>query len=239
VGSKFKLDWGIHGLLKFTVESEGDILDIGSGAGEHKRFLEYQGRKVFSVDYDKSADYEGDILEMDLGRIFPSIWCSHVLEHQRNVGAFLDRLYNLLDDGGTLGIVVPLHDRDRMIAGHITSWSIGLLLYNLILAGFDCSQAKVLYSYELSIVLKKSPLEKNPNHKNSIIGDEGVDPFKSYSSAFPIQISQGSTIKGPGGINWGEAVPNMPNSCELISSNLPKVVNVNGYNNLRRTSDSG
>ena len=61
----------------------------------------------------------------------------------------------MLNDNGILAIVVPTYERERLVHGHVTSWSISLLCYNLIMAGFDCSGAVVLDSYELSLIVKK------------------------------------------------------------------------------------
>ena len=45
------MDWGVHALLKLLADYQFDsVLDIGSGKGEHKRFLETFGKRVFSVD---------------------------------------------------------------------------------------------------------------------------------------------------------------------------------------------
>ena len=62
----FRLDWAAHTLLQLVSHHQFDnVLDIGSGEGEHKRFLEFFGKKVFSVDKVKTADYLGDFLEVD------------------------------------------------------------------------------------------------------------------------------------------------------------------------------
>ena len=42
------------------------------------------------------------------------------------------------------------------IGGHLTNWNAGILLYNLVLAGFDCSDANVLqYGYNITVIVKK------------------------------------------------------------------------------------
>jgi SAM-dependent methyltransferase len=210
----FVIDWGLHALLKFTFDYETNtVLDIGSGLGEHKRFMEYFDKKVYSVDMTAKADYFGDFLNVKIDNQFDAIWCSHVLEHQRNVGAFLDKIYLALKLGGVLAIVVPTHSRDKLIPGHITSWSIPLLCYNLVLASFDCSQASILKTYELSLIMKKNDAPHFERGKNSIYGmeiagykkikREEMNPFEHIESYFPFPAKPGSSVSGHGQINWG------------------------------------
>ena len=43
-----------------------------------------------------------------------------------------------------------------MSGGHLSLWNAGLLLYNLILAGFDCRSAAVkTYDYNVSVIVRK------------------------------------------------------------------------------------
>ena len=44
----FKLDWGTHAILRMLGNhSFNNVMDIGSGEGEHKRFFEYFEKEVF------------------------------------------------------------------------------------------------------------------------------------------------------------------------------------------------
>jgi SAM-dependent methyltransferase len=203
----FHIEWGVHALLKLLADFEfDDVIDIGSGDGHHKKCMEYYGKNVLSVDMAKDADYVGDFLEIDFDKQFDAIWCSHVLEHQRNVGFFLEKLYSVLKPDGVLALVVPTHDREVLISGHVTSWSVPLLCYNLVTAGFDCSEASVLNTYELSIVLKKKEARHSDRGKNSIFGSEKLDSedlFGHISEFFPFKAMQGIKLSGVGGINWG------------------------------------
>jgi trans-aconitate methyltransferase len=76
-------------------------------------------------------------------RKFDLVWASHVLEHQRNVGTFLDRLVDCCGDGGFICITVPDPHR-HLWGGHLTLWSPGLLAYNIVLSGLDISAAKFI-----------------------------------------------------------------------------------------------
>src|SRR5690606_36120022 len=61
--------------------------------------------------------------------------------------------------GGVLALTVPPL-KSRIVGGHVSLWNAGLLLYNLVLAGFDCSRARILqYGYNISVILTKTPAE--------------------------------------------------------------------------------
>lgn len=202
----FQLDWGAHAIFKllsaFQFES---VLDIGAGAGEHKRLFQYFNKKTYSVDLVKSADYQSDFTNTHFDRKFDAIWCSHVLEHQRNVGLFLDKIYDVLDDDGVLAVVVPIHGRETLISGHLTSWSIPLLCYNLILAGFDCSHASILSTYELALIVKKIPARHSELDSVSAHGADADHNFENLKPFFPFQAFQGANVLVEGIVehNWG------------------------------------
>lgn len=200
----FRLDWGLHSILKLLESYKfTSVLDIGSGAGEHSRFLEIFGKKCFSVDIAKKAHFTGDFLEVELDKKFDAIWCSHVLEHQRNVGVFLDKIYDSLDEKGVLAITVPTHPRERLISGHISSWSIPLLCYNLIMAGFDCRNAKILQTFELGLIVRKKPARHSELRKPSAHGADNGREFHEIEKYFPFPVQQGTTLQGMM-VNWGK-----------------------------------
>ena len=68
---------------------------------------------------------------------------------------FLVKIHTVLKEGGILGISVPPF-KHNIVGGHLTVWNTGLLLYNLVLAGFDCTHAWARkYGYNISVVLEK------------------------------------------------------------------------------------
>ena len=199
----FKLDWALHCILRLLSNYKfTSILDIGSGEGEHKRFFQFFGKDVFSVDLSKNADYIGDFMDVEFDQKFDVVWCSHVLEHQRNIGLFLDKIYDVIKECGILAITAPIHPRERLISGHLSSWSIPLLCYNLIMAGFNCNKANILSTYELSLVVQKELASHNELRKSSAQGaDAGVE-FSDIAKYFPFPAQQGVELNGPGQINW-------------------------------------
>ena len=169
------------------------VLDIGAGAQKHTKQMREQGLTVVTNDYGENnrvvnlrPDYSGDYLTLtDIGT-FDGIWCSHTLEHQRNVGLFLDKLHRDLEEGGVLGITVPPR-KDKIVGGHLSLWNVGLLLYNLVLAKFDCSGAGVAtYGYNCSVVLNK----KTANLPDLTYSGGDIERLKTF---FPkgLDIKQG------------------------------------------------
>jgi SAM-dependent methyltransferase len=140
------------------------VLDVGSGIGDHARIMRSAGRQVVTVSLDPPADHVCDYVgNREIGGGFDAIWASHVLEHQPNVGAFLQQCFRDLRDDGVLAVTVP-PAKPEIVGGHLTTWNAGLLLYNMILAGFDCREARVsgCYSsgpgyppYNISVIVRK------------------------------------------------------------------------------------
>lgn len=133
------------------------ILDIGAGEiPYHANDLRKESFTVFTNDLFKGSDFVGDYKTLpEFKDQFDAVWCSHVLEHQLNVNLFLRRIYRDLKEEGILGITVP-PAKDEIVGGHVSLWNAGLLLYNLILAGFDCRHASVsTYGYNISVVVQK------------------------------------------------------------------------------------
>ena len=86
---------------------------------------------------------------------FDVVFCSHVIEHQRNVGKFLDRIYDVLSDDGVLIISAPSEDHN-LIEGHLNSFNVPLFLQQMIHAGFDCKSGKFLSAMENSFIVSKA-----------------------------------------------------------------------------------
>jgi hypothetical protein len=162
-------------LLEFNT-----VLDVGSGDGSHAAFFRSVGKIVTTTDI-KDADVRGVYTEVDCGK-HDLVWCSHVLEHQLDVNRFLRKLYN--DTDQWLAITVPPY-KPEIVGGHVTVWNAGLLLYNLILAGFDCRDAMVKrYGYNISVIVQKKEA-KLPMLKYDF-GD-----IEALSEFFPMSVTNG------------------------------------------------
>ena len=163
------------------------VLDIGSGEGLHAERFRKAGKTVIALDpsdhWGGAADIKAPFLEHKFSEPFDAIWCSHVLEHQPNVQLFLRHIFNSLKPGGILALTVPPW-KTNIVGGHLSIWNAGLLLYNLIIAGFNCRQARVgRYGYNISVIVRKSHAALPPLSMDR--GDiEALAPF------FPCPVQQ-------------------------------------------------
>lgn len=150
------------------------VLDIGAGRGYHTlKFLEAEklvtANDIGSMDLLKTSNIEWYrdehkllIREGDFNasatlyeQRFDCIWCCHVLEHQLNVFNFLCKIRHHLLEDGVLAITVPPL-KHQIVGGHVSLWNAGLLMYNLVLAGFDCSEIRIKkYGYNISAIVRK------------------------------------------------------------------------------------
>lgn len=129
------------------------VLDIGCGVGKHSEIFRNAGKRVTATDI---ADFYPDAVRgfyQDL-KFEPHdvTWASHVLEHQLNVNQFLSKVRSETREGGYTCITVPPM-KNSIVGGHVSLWNAGLLLYNLVLAGFDCKDARVKkYKYNITVI---------------------------------------------------------------------------------------
>jgi SAM-dependent methyltransferase len=130
------------------------ILDIGSGGGQHAKMMRAAGKVVTTISLTPPADFVGNYLDFP-GSGFDAIWASHVLEHQPNAGLFLKKCFSDLRDDGVFAVTVPPL-KHAVVGGHLNLFNAGTLVYNLVVAGFDCSQAGVgTYGYNVSVIVRK------------------------------------------------------------------------------------
>lgn len=178
------------------------ILDIGSGTGEHAAIMRGSGREVVTVSLEPPADYIEAYPGPRMFREFDAIWASHVLEHQPDVGVFLRRCFRDLRIDGLLAVTVP-PAKPEIVGGHLTTWNAGLLLYNLIVAGFDCRDARVsgVYAsgpgyppYNISVIVRKRAAALPALRFDC--GD-----IERLAKFFPCPVSQGFDGRLPD-INW-------------------------------------
>ncbi len=171
------------------------VLDIGSGEGKHSDMFRSKNKKVTSIDFGKSVYFEkrnenhtcifGDYYNYEFEEKFDAIWASHVLEHQSNPNLFLKKIHYDLKEEGILAITVPPL-KHEIVGGHVTLWNAGLLIYQLVLAGFDCSDVSIKsYGYNISVVLKKKTITAYPEDLSYDSGD-----ILKLSQFFPEGITE-------------------------------------------------
>lgn len=180
------------------------VLDVGCGNCQHTEEFLFAGSYVWGNDIktprETSENFTpviGDFNTYEFGQQkFDCVWASHVLEHQLNVNAFLKKCFNLLDEGGILAITVP-PAKPNIVGGHVTVWNAGLLLYNLVLAGFDCSEAHVKkYGYNISVVVKKK-------ERGAVLLKYDRGDIEALSQYFPQDLKVQENFNGDiQEINW-------------------------------------
>lgn len=129
------------------------VLDCGAGAGMHSEIFLDKGKNVTAIvaygEDDMRKDLKdrlkfivADYLECKFDEGFDCIWASHILEHQRNVGLFLDKVHSDLKEGGILAITVPLPFGEIAVGGHGNYFTVAHLIYQLVASGFDLTDMK-------------------------------------------------------------------------------------------------
>lgn len=162
------------------------VLDVGCGPGKHSQWFKKQGKTVTSTDFVGKFDdvVVGDYMTLDF-EPHDCVWCCHVLEHQVNSNLFLQKIINDCKDNGVIAITVPPL-KHNIVGGHVSLWNAGLLLYNMVLAGLDCSNASVgCYGYNISVIVKKTLIKSMPQIK---MGNGDIELLANY---FPVNVKQG------------------------------------------------
>jgi len=155
-------------LIPYTLRFDFDhILDIGSGRSEvaAKSWLD-NGCRVSAIDiqnnsiikHDKYEFIQADFLDWEPKGTYQAVYASHILEHIQDTGVFLRKVHSLLSDDGVFFIVVPPF-KHNIVGGHIHVWNMGLLMYNLILSGFDVVNGHFIkHGYNIVGIVRKSTL---------------------------------------------------------------------------------
>lgn len=162
------------------------VLDIGSGESTHKEGFKKKGATVITIDInaDYQPDFVGDFVTTDVGKNYSLVWASHVLEHQPNVFSFLKKCFDILATEGWFAVTVPPL-KHEIVGGHFTLWNSGLLLYNMIVAGFDCKHAIVQqYGYNISAIVQKKPYIS----PKLLFDSPDIETLAPY---FPLPVSEG------------------------------------------------
>lgn len=173
--------WADQAFIVFMAapKADGPIIDIGAGKGEHTEALRVLPCEIWPHRFEDQGDY---LLRWYGENLWGGVWCSHVLEHSPNPGLFLKKIFRETKNNAPVAITVPPL-KHQIVGGHVTLWNMGLLLYQMILAGFDCSQATCMtYDYNLSVIVRKTPITDMPELKNDF-GD--IEKLAVY---FPLPV---------------------------------------------------
>lgn len=147
------------------------VLDVGVGRGQVALALAREGKEVTGIGLE-IATYGGDLetLSREGVRVaearlealpfasesFDAVVLSHVLEHCPNVGVSLTEARRVLRTDGRLLVLVPPHE-DNVCAGHVAvGWSVGQLMYVLLVHGFDIKDGMfVEHGYNVCAFVRK------------------------------------------------------------------------------------
>jgi SAM-dependent methyltransferase len=177
------------------------VLDVGCGMGSAANYFANLGKTVTAIGLELesygirldpetlSANgvhfIETSFEAFQTAERFDLIWMSHVLEHTQNVGSFLSKARGLLSDRGWLCVLVPPH-KPQIVGGHVSiGWNLGLLMYNLLLSGYDIRTGHfITHGYNVAAFVKKSDRSLPPLRMD--IGD-----LEATLDLWPMPVSQG------------------------------------------------
>jgi SAM-dependent methyltransferase len=226
-------------LLKHAISQKpASVLDLGVGPGHHARAFMSTGSFVTGVDIqpdpmekDKAAFHDRyNHVNMAIEHLekeeeaepYDVVWSCHVLQHLSNVQSHLIQIKSFLKDDGWLYIAVPVNPQERMHVGHLSVWTPALLLYNLICAGWDCSDAKWYTSYQtIGLCLKKKLIE---DMSWRVATTDEEDAMNQYAP-IPLRHEYGAWLAN----NWHETlmgrVQDPPSvTAGVYQTNLPPIV---------------
>ncbi|MBP0001885.1 MAG: class I SAM-dependent methyltransferase [Cyanobacteria bacterium SID2] len=146
------------------------IIDIGAGDGFAAKAFCERGKQVTVTDLhpellenlpEDVTVYENlDVCDMSAipSESYDAVWCSHVIEHVMDTGRALSEIRRILKPNGLAFLTVPPFEH-RVLDGHVCpGWNIGILMYVLIVSGFDVINASFInYHSNVSAFVRKGP----------------------------------------------------------------------------------
>ena len=155
------------------------VLDVGAGENSlFDKIMAERGIEVDTADFLPSATHSGDYADLKIDKKYDAIICYNCAEHQLNLNNFLLKLHENLKEDGILALSAPVW-KDDIVDGHIAAFpNIGILLYNLVMARWDCSNVKAstfrdgsMRLDQHAIIVKCSKLIDLPEDLTSDEGD--------------------------------------------------------------------
>ncbi len=122
------------------------LLDVGGNISS-KHFLDFNIDLTIldlkQVNHPEIRSIQAEFCSWQPDAVFDAIWCSHTLEHVKNVGEFIRKMLEVTTDDAVLAVVVPPY-KDLLVGGHINLFTPGTLCYNLVLAKQNLQNAVVI-----------------------------------------------------------------------------------------------
>ena len=178
-----KLDERMKNIFELLEEAPlarlNTFLDIGMGKGQILKWLSEKEKTCTGIgieieSYGARAEelkqkyginiVEGNAEKMPFkDKSFDGIIMSHILEHCFNIELILKEARRVLSDDGWLFIFVPPHE-NIVCAGHLNAgWSVGQLMYVLLVNGYDVKNGKFIqYGYNICAFVQKNKIPLPP-----------------------------------------------------------------------------
>jgi SAM-dependent methyltransferase len=172
------------------------VLDVGAGECLQSNYLKKYKKKVYTCDF-KNIDgahcnsnikynFLGNFLNIDFKeQKFDFVLASHILEHQHNPGLFIEKIKSVTATNGYVCIIVPIR-KPFITGGHLSIWNPGLLMYNLVMAGIDCSESYIQQlDYDICVITKNKQFDLKNIKLTYDRGD--IDLLAQY---FPFSVKE-------------------------------------------------
>ncbi len=203
--------WGIdsvpgrEAVLDYLVEKYTfkTVIDVGCGKGDffhylNKKNIEVEGTGIDMIDEDdivyKDFTYiKTDFINYEPAEKYDLIFSSHTIEHNPNTDEFIKNFFKFGKDHGIFCLVWP-PPKPQIVGGHVHVFNLGLMLYNIIRTGVDCSNVEMIKcGYNLCLVGKFKFFELPELTFNRF----EIDMLKQY---FPFPAEQAFNGDMPPGI---------------------------------------
>lgn len=176
------------------------FLDIGMGKGQILKWLSEKEKICTGIGVEMESyganieeikqKYGISIVECNAEKMpfennsFDGIIMSHVLEHCYNIQLILKEVSRVLSNDGWLFIFVPPHE-NIVCAGHLNAgWSVGQLMYVLLVNGYNVKNGKFIqYGYNICGFVQKNKIPLPP-----LRGDKGDIYILQKNGYFPLPI---------------------------------------------------
>lgn len=183
-------------LLNYIVSNYkfNSVIDVGCGKGDFFHYLNNKNIKVDGTGIDMMD--EADVLYKDFKYVksnfndyesdekFDLLYTSHTIEHNPDTETFLKNFFKHGKDGGLFCIIWP-PPKPQVVGGHVHIFNLGIMLYNIIRTGIDCSKVKLIkVGYNLCIVGEYSyfKLQQLTYNRFEIDMLKNYFPFKAYQA---------------------------------------------------------
>jgi hypothetical protein len=166
------------------------VLDIGAGYGLHTATFREFDKIVTPTDLFGRIEglVTGNYMNIEF-EPHDLTWASHILEHQLNSHLFLKKMRRETKVGGYACVTVPPM-KHKIVGGHVSMWNAGLLMYHMVLAGFDCKEAAIKkYGYNISVIAQAKEFELPHNLE---FGSGDIEKLKEWLPPFAVHNFDGN-----------------------------------------------